>query len=68
MGVPERPFVRLRAHVCRQCRTNDTVRAPALLEPVVLVLTGRRRYRCRSCNGTFWRRARSLRIVARPSR
>ncbi|MBM4442184.1 MAG: hypothetical protein FJ027_17340 [Candidatus Rokubacteria bacterium] len=65
MVVPDRPFIRLRAHVCRQCRTNDTVRAPALLEPIVLVLTGRRRYRCRSCNGTFWRRARSLSIASR---
>jgi hypothetical protein len=52
--------VQLRSHLCRHCRTNNTIRAPAFAERVILAVIGVRRYRCRSCRRTFWRRPRRI--------
>jgi hypothetical protein len=60
VGVAAPRSVQLRAHLCRRCRTNNTTRDPAPGERVILAVLGIRRYRCRSCRRTFWRRPRRV--------
>jgi len=58
--VIEPRSVRLRAHICRHCRTNDTHRDPFFGDDVVFALVRVRRYRCRGCRRRFWRRPRRI--------
>jgi hypothetical protein len=59
-GVPGLRSIQLRSHLCRRCRTNNTVRDPGFGERLILAVIGVRRYRCRSCRRTFWSRPRRV--------